>query len=281
MVLGGLTLLLWASAPLVSVPEGRFTMGRALTAHDDEKPAHEVSISAFALEETLVTVADFRAFVAATKFVTSAEAVGFGMVSVEGLRDWEWHPVKGATWRTPFGPERAKALPVHDDWPVTMVSWKDAAAYCAWRGLRLPTEAEWEYAMRAGVTTRFPWGDSPTLSDGGVGLNYWQGPHQKNELKDGYLYLSPVKAFAPNAWGLFDPVGNVWQYTADWYAPDTYARDAAGVKDPHGPASGEQKVTRGGSWWCSKRTCTGYGLFARGKTKLDEAANNVGFRCVR
>ncbi|MFO0598240.1 MAG: formylglycine-generating enzyme family protein [Myxococcaceae bacterium] len=276
----GLALSL-GSAPLLDVPAGHFTMGRELTAHDDEKPPHEVTVSAFALEATLVTVADFRAFVAATKHVTGAETVGFGMVATEGLKDWEWKPVKGASWKTPFGPELATRLPVHDDWPVTMVTWKDAATYCAWKGLRLPTEAEWEYAMRAGVKTRFPWGDSPTLADGGVGLNYWQGAHQKNELKDGWLYLSPVKAFAPNGWGFFDPVGNVWQYTADWYAPDTYARDAQGVKDPHGPPTGEQKVTRGGSWWCSKRTCTGYGLFARGKTKLDEAANNVGFRCAR
>lgn len=268
------------AAPLVPVPAGTFTMGRELTAKDDEKPAHQVQVSALKVEATLVTVADFRAFVDATGHVTSAEELGYGSLAVEGLHDWEWRPVKGASWRAPFGPERAAELPLHDDWPVTMVSWKDAAAYCAWKGRRLPTEAEWEYAMRAGATTRFPWGDSPFVGDGGVGLNYWQGGHEKNAQLDGYLYLSPVKAFPPNAWGLFDPVGNVWQYTADWYAPDTYARDAKGVKDPTGPAKGEQKVTRGGSWWCSKRTCAGYGLFARGKTKLDLAANNVGFRCV-
>jgi formylglycine-generating enzyme required for sulfatase activity len=277
---GAVVALALSAAPLVDVPAGAFTMGRPLTARDDEKPAHRVSVSALRVEATLVTVADFRAFVQATNYVTSAEHLGYGSLSVEGLHDWEWQPVKGASWRAPFGPQRALAVPLQDDWPVTMVSWKDAAEYCGWLGRRLPTEAEWEYAMRAGATTRFPWGDSPFTADGGVGLNFWQGGHEKNELKDGFLYLSPVKAFPPNAWGLFDPVGNVWQYTADWYAADTYARDAKGVKDPTGPEVGELKVTRGGSWWCSKRTCTGYGLFARGKSKLDLSANNVGFRCV-
>lgn len=275
---GALVFLALAGAPLVSVPSGTCTMGRALSAHDDEKPAHRVELTSFQIEATLVTVADFGAFVTATRYVTSAESLGFGNVAIEGFRDWEWRPVKGATWRAPFGPDHPGIAA--DDLPVTMISWKDAAAYCAWLGRRLPTEAEWEYAMRAGATTRFPWGDSPFTADGGAGLNFWQGNHTHNELADGYLYLSPVRAFPPNAWGLFDPVGNVWQYTADWYAADTYALDAKGAKDPVGPSVGKQKVTRGGSWWCSKRACAGYGLFARGKTKLDEAANNVGFRCV-
>ncbi len=271
--------LLLAAAPLISLDGGSFVMGRELTAHDDEKPPHVVEIGALSVEATLVTTADFREFVEATKFQTSAEQLGFGMVAVEGMKEWEWQPVKGASWRQPFGPSHPE-LRVADDWPVTMVSWRDAAAYCGWKKRRLPTEAEWEYVMRAGATTRFPWGDSPTRDDGSAGLNSWQGWHTKNELKDGYLYLSPVRAFAPNAWGLFDAVGNVWQYTADWYAPDTYARDAAGVKNPVGPTAGALKVTRGGSWWCSKKACAGYGLFARGKTKPDAAYNNAGFRCV-
>lgn len=272
--------LVLAAAPLVSLDGGSFVMGRELTAHDDEKPPHTVRLRAFELEETLVTTADFRAFVEATRFQTSAERAGFGMVAVEGLKEWEWQPVKGATWRHPFGPTHPE-LVIADDWPVTMVSWRDAAAYCAWKQRRLPTEAEWEFAMRAGATTRFPWGDFPTRDGGKPGLNYWQGWHTKNERKDGYLYLSPVRAFPPNAFGLYDPVGNVWQYTADWYAADTYARDAAGVTDPRGPGAGTLKVTRGGSWWCSQKACAGYGLFARGKTKPDAAYNNVGFRCAR
>ncbi len=280
MVLPGLVVVALASAPLVPVPEGDFTMGRATSAHDDETPPHRVHLAAFQAEATLVTVADFRAFVAATGHVTTAEQLGYGHLAFDGMKEWEWTPTRGASWRAPFGPDRAAALPLQDDWPVTLVTWNDAAAYCAWKGRRLPTEAEWEYAMRAGATTRFPWGDSPVQPDGGVGLNYWQGPHTRSENSDGHLYFSPVRAFPPNAWGLFDPVGNVWQYTSDWYAADTYAHDAAGVKNPSGPPRGEQKVTRGGSWWCSKRTCAGYGLFARGKSKPNLTANNVGFRCV-
>jgi formylglycine-generating enzyme required for sulfatase activity len=281
MVLSAGVALFVAAAPLLPVPAGDFVMGRELTAHPDERPAHRVHVSAFSLEATLVTVADFRAFVEATHYETSAEQLGFGLLAVEGMKEWQWAPTKGASWRQPFGPERVRELPLQEDWPVTMVSWLDAQAYCAWKGRRLPTEAEWEYAMRAGATTRFPWGDSPRTADGRAGLNYWQGLHTKNEQGDPYLYLSPVRAFPPNAWGFFDPVGNVWQFTADWYAADTYARDAAGVSDPTGPQKGEQRVTRGGSWWCSKRTCAGYGLYARGKTKLDAPFNNAGFRCAQ
>jgi formylglycine-generating enzyme required for sulfatase activity len=269
-----------SAAPLVPVPAGDFVMGRALTAHPDEQPPHRVHVSAFLLEQTLVTVADFRAFVDATGYVTTAEKLGYGLIAVEGMKEWAWTPAKHASWRAPFGPEHSKELPTRDDWPATVLSWLDAHAYCAWQHRRLPTEAEWEYAMRAGASTRFPWGDDPMLPDGGAGLNFWQGLHTHSERRDAYLYLSPVTAFSPNAFGLYDPVGNVWQYTADWYAADTYAHDAQGTSDPHGPDKGELKVTRGGSWWCSKQTCAGYGLFARGKTKLEAAYNNVGFRCA-
>ena len=259
-------------AALVEVPEGDFVMGRDLGGHDDEHPAHRVHVAAFTLDATLVTVAEFRAFADSTHFATSAERLGYGMVATEGLAEWEWVKTPGASWRAPFG---SAPVAIADDWPVTMVSWADANAYCRAQGRRLPTEAEWEYAMRAGVSTRFPWGDSPVQGDGGVGLNYWQGPHTQSRNTDGYLYLSPVRAFAPNALGLYDPVGNLWQWVADWYADDAYRHPA-----PLGPASGTRKVARGGSWWCSKHTCTGYGLFARGKTVPDAPFNNNGFRCA-
>jgi formylglycine-generating enzyme len=265
-----------AQAPLIAIPAGEFTMGRSVGGRDDEHPPHRVKVSAFLLEATLVTVADFKTFVEATGYRTSAERLGYGVTAREGLKEWQWEQTPGATWRTPFG-----TLAVGDDWPVTLVSWVDANAYCAWKHRRLPTEAEWEYAMRAGSSSRFPWGDSPVKPDGGVGLNAWQGLHLKNQRADGFLYASPVTAFPPNAWGLFDPVGNLWQWTADWYAEDSYAKAGDPAVDPRGPATGTLRVARGGSWWCSKQTCAGYGLFARGKTKPEAPFNNNGFRCAQ
>lgn len=266
---------------MIEIPAGTFTMGRDDASHADQRPAHEVTISAFFIDETLVTVADFREFVDATGWVTSAERLGFGMTAVEGMEDWAWVRVPGASFRAPFAPE-AHVPPPRDDEPVVMVSWHDAAAYCAHRGARLPTEAEWEYAMRAGATTRFPWGDDPRRDDGALGLNFWQGSsHRKDTREDGHLYVSPVRAFRPNAWGVYDPVGNVWQWTADWYARDTYEKDAPRVVDPRGPATGWAKVARGGSWWCSARACSAYGLQARGKSRPDAPFSNNGFRCAR
>ncbi|MBX7096532.1 MAG: formylglycine-generating enzyme family protein [Myxococcaceae bacterium] len=266
---------------MVLIPGGSFTRGRAASRHPDETPVHRVTVSPFFLDETLVTVARFRRFVDETHHRTSAEVLGHGMTAVEGMADWEWEQCAGASWRAPWGEARAKDIPLHEDWPVVMVSWNDADAFCRHQGQRLPTEAEWEYAMRAGATTRYPWGESPQRPDGGYGLNFWQGDsHAHNTRADGYLYLSPVKAFAPNAFGVFDPVGNVWQWVQDWYASDTYARSAPSAVDPHGPSTGDVKVSRGGSWWCSKGTCSGFGLVARGKSLPDAPYANNGFRCA-
>ena len=267
-------------SPMIAVPTGSFTMGRDGSAHLDESPAHTVTVSAFEIDATLVTVAQFRAYVAETGVVTAAEQLGFGMSSVEGMDDWKWQKTKGANWRFPWGPD--SGIVQSDDAPVVMVSWNDANAYCAHYGKRLPTEAEWEYAMRAGSSLRYPWGDEPTLPNGKYGLNFWQGAdHHRNDLLDGHLYTSPVTTFPPNAWGIYDPVGNVWQWVNDWYAADTFQKDVHGVTDPQGPSTGWAKVARGGSWWCSAGTCAGYGLYGRGKSQPDAPYPNNGFRCVR
>jgi sulfatase modifying factor 1 len=173
---------------------------------------------------------------------------------------------------------------LRDDAPVVMVSWFDATAYCASLGEKLPTEAEWEYAMRAGRSdTRYPWGD--TANPGGkYRLNYWQGEsHKHNDRDDGWVYVSPVKAYPPNAWGLYDAVGNVWQWTRDWYSETTYRDTAAAglVHDPTGPARGVRRVVRGGSWWCGACACEGNGLFYRGNTLPNAPYDNIGFRCVK
>jgi formylglycine-generating enzyme required for sulfatase activity len=270
-------------APLavrVRIPAGEFVQGRNDAERLDERPAHRVSVQAFELDATLVTRAAFARFVDETGYVTSAEELGFGMAAREGMDDWEWARAPHASWRAPFleGTAEVDAF-LRPDAPVVMVSFVDAEAYCRHYGARLPSEAEWEYAMRANSQgTRYPWGDGPER-DGKIGLNFWQGAsHHKNERIDGYLYVSPVRAFPPNAWGAFDPVGNVWQWTADSYAPDAYARAVRGLAPT---IQGDERVLRGGSWWCGACTCEGMGLFYRGKARPRAAYNNNGFRCAR
>lgn len=273
---------------MVAIPAGSFIRGRsrARTDRPDESPPHRVALHGFFMDATLVTRLDFKRFVDATGYRTTAEKQGMGVGAQEGMNDWEWERIPGASWRRPFWEDTPDTPAfLRDDAPVVMVSFFDAQAYCAHYGKRLPTEAEWEYAMRAGSSgTRYPWGDSPQRSPGVLGLNFWQGAsHRKNLRQDGHVYVSPVRAFPPNAWGLYDPVGNLWQWTADWYAEDTYARLAARgeVTDPHGPPQGEKRVTRGGSWWCGACTCEGNGLYYRGKSAPSETFNNNGFRCAR
>jgi formylglycine-generating enzyme required for sulfatase activity len=245
-----------------------------------------VLVSDFWLDETLVTRAAFDAFVAETHHVSSASRLGYGLGASEGMGDWEWERIPSASYRRPFWEETSEhASFLRPDAPVVMVSYDDASAFCAYRlGARLPTEAEWEYAMRAGRPgSRYPWGDQPT-QDGAYGLNFWQGEsHAHNDRLDGWVYVSPVKTYKPNAWGFYDPVGNVWQWTSDWYSATTYVEAARRgvVRDPHGPPTGDRRVVRGGSWWCGASVCDGGGLFYRGKSLPTAPYNNIGFRCAR
>jgi sulfatase modifying factor 1 len=250
--------------------------GRASSARRDERSPHAVAVAAFCLDRTLATRASFGRFVAATGSVTAAARRGYGVESVEGMLDWEWRRVPHGSWRRPFTTEDADTRGyLRDDAPVVMVSWRDAVAYCGWRRGRLPTEEEWEYAMRAGARgTRFPWGDAIDGPDGGARLNRWEGAsHARNDRRDGYVYVSPVRAFAPNAWGFYDPAGNVWQWTADAFEGRPSEVDA-------GEASPDQRVLRGGSWWCAACTCEGYGLWYRGHAAARAAFSNNGFRCA-
>ncbi|APR86485.1 Sulfatase modifying factor 1 precursor [Minicystis rosea] len=270
---------------MVRIPAGRFIRGRDETERRDESPPHEVALRGFLLDRTLVTREAFARFVEETSYVTTAERIGYGFGSAEGMDDWTWERIPHASWRRPFREENGDTRAfLRPDAPVVMVTFHDAVAYCAHAGKRLPTEAEWEYAMRAGSSgTRYPWGDSPAR-DGRPALNFWQGSsHHENLRTDGFVYVSPVRAFAPNAFGLHDPVGNVWQWTADWYADDTYARAAvrAPALDPRGPDTGKARVLRGGSWWCGACTCEGNGLFYRGKADPQAPFNNNGFRCAK
>lgn len=274
------------SNTLVLIKGGEFNRGKNITNRPDESPAHKVEVSDFYYQETLVTVKQFKEFRKESGYITLAEKKGYCMISYEGMKDWDWEKKEGANYLYPFGLD--SPFENKDDYPVVCVSYLDAKSYCEFYKMRLPTEAEWEYAARAGSGSRFPWGESPEKK-GKYLLNFWQGETHKNSVnKDGHLYLSSVKSFPPNKWGVYDPVGNVWQFTNDYYSALTYrevfkyTKETGKIlKDPKGPKEGKTVITRGGSWWCSEKACNGFGLNYRGKVFTYSSYNNNGFRCVK
>jgi formylglycine-generating enzyme required for sulfatase activity len=204
------------------------------------------------------------------------------------LRWWSYVP--GASWRHPSGPD--SDLDDRGDHPVVHVAYEDAAAYAAWAGKRLPTEAEWEFAARGGLAgAAYPWGDEFKPA-GRWMANTWQGQFPRESLaEDGYPGIAPVGRYPANGYGLVDTSGNVWEWCSDWYRPDAYARDAAqGVAvNPRGPADSHdpqepgqaKRVQRGGSFLCSDQYCSRYIVGTRGKGEISSATNHIGFRCVK
>ncbi|MEJ2889613.1 formylglycine-generating enzyme family protein [Actinomycetospora aeridis] len=274
----------------VLLPAGTFAMGDHHgdgDPGDGERPVHRVTVSAFAMDATTVTNASFARFVKDTGYVTDAERWESSAVfhlafvgdrsdvltSVDGA-PW-WLAVRGASWRHPEGP--GSGIGDRANHPVVHVSWHDATAYCAWAGKRLPTEAEWEYAARGGLEgARFPWGDE-------IGrkwpLNIWQGRFPtENTREDGYLTTAPVKTYRPNGLGLWQAVGNVWEWCADRFAADWYARSPE--HDPAGPDEGEARVMRGGSYLCHDSYCNRYRVAARTSNTPESSSGNLGFRCA-
>lgn len=302
------------------IPGGHFTMGSDHSlARKNELPLHRVYVDGFWMDVTEVTNAQFQKFVEATGYVTTAERSvqweelkkqvppGTAKPSDEELRPgslvftppdvavtlsdmrgwWTW--TTGASWRHPEDP--TSSIEGRDDHPVVQVSWDDAVAYCKWAGKQLPTEAQWEFAARGGLQRKpFVWGDTP-LSDENPQANVWQGkfPHS-NTKADGYVRTAPVKSFAPNGFGLYDLAGNVWEWTSDWYRPDTYALRAGqdGVRNPTGPDESYDphqpftplRVQRGGSFLCNDVYCASYRPAARMPCSPDTGMSHVGFRCV-
>ena len=296
----------------VWIPGGDFVMGDEGFA--DARPRHTVHVGGFWMDETEVTNEQFAEFVRQSGYVTIAErtprledfpphirkdlreplvpgALAFtpekcppGQVCLTCEDWWEYRP--GTNWRHPEGP--GSDLKGREKHPAVHIAWHDAVAYAKWAGKRLPTEAEWECAARGGLEgKRYYWGDE--LRPGGRWMaNIWQGDFPRdNRADDGFSGTAPVKSFPPNAYGLYDMAGNVWEWCADWYRPDYYA--SSPKDNPQGPESsidpdgrGEPKrVQRGGSFLCSDNYCMRYRAGARGQGELNTGQSHTGFRCVR
>jgi sulfatase modifying factor 1 len=292
------------------IPGGTFAMGSDEFA--DAQPVHRVSVDGFWMDKTDVTNAQFAAFVAATGYVTIAErtpdpkdfpgvpaeqllpgAVVFtapaNAVRLDNVAQW-WAYVPYANWRHPAGP--SSTIADKQDHPVVDVTWEDAVAYAKWAGKRLPTEAEWEFAARGGLDRKpYVWGDD-FRPHGKFMANTFQGHFpDTNTAEDGFAGTSPVAAFPPNAYGLYDMAGNVWQWCADWYRPDYYQTlNADNIPhNPQGPPASldpaepavPKRVQKGGSFLCTDQYCTRYMPGARGKNDPLTPTNHTGFRCVK
>lgn len=295
---------------------GEFVMGS--NAHyPEEAPARRVGVDGFWIDQAPVTNRQFAVFVEQTGHVSLAEqapdiadypeadpamlqagsslfVVPAGRLTTANPMQW-WQFSFGTDWRHPHGPDSdVAALPDH---PVVHISFADAEAYARWSGKALPTEAEWEFAARGGQSSAYAWGDD--LAPGGKMMaNYWQGQFpNENLLHDGFERTSPVGSFPPNAFGLYDMIGNVWEWTLDWYAH--HANDGASAASccvPRNPRGGlerdshdlndpgrrfPRKVLKGGSHLCAENYCRRYRPAARYPQTIDSTTSHIGFRCIR
>ncbi len=305
---------------MVWIPGGEFIMGSdELDTYEHERPAHRVKIKGFWMDETEVTNEQFKIFTEATNYITTAErkpvweelrkqlppdtpkppdsvlmpgslvfhAPAQPVMSNDYTLWWEWK--KGVDWKHPEGPQ--SNLDGKWNHPVVHVSYEDALAYATWAGKRLPTEAEWEFASRGGKEQqRYSWGNDVN-PQGKFMANTFQGSFPANNLKeDGFEGSAPVKTFPSNEYGLYDMIGNVWEWTSDWYDANyfqTLARNAV-TENPKGPEKSfdpnepyaQKRVTKGGSFLCANNYCLNYRPSARQGTAFDSGLSHIGFRCV-
>jgi formylglycine-generating enzyme len=300
---------------MVLVPGGTFRMGSDKH-YPEEAPVHRVAIDGFWIDRTPITNRQFKEFVRATGHRTVAEIppdpkdypgalphMFFAGSLVFNpprhpvdLRDWSqwWQFLKGADWRHPYGPK--SSINALDSHPVVHVSFADAQAYATWAGKDLPTEAEWEYAARGGIDgAEFAWGDG--FTPGGKHMaNTWQGEFpRENRNEDGYERTSPVMAFPPNGYGVYDMIGNVWEWTRDWYSAKHDVDESKACCIPKNPSGGRddasydrslpnikipRKVIKGGSHLCAPNYCRRYRPAARHAQPIDTSTSHVGFRCI-
>lgn len=303
------------------IPEGFENMEPTALPQGDEFPKHPVKVSSFWMDTHEVTNAEFAEFVETTGYVTVAEkpidweeikkqlppgtpkppdenllpsSLVFYYAPRSSSRDnlanwWQFKP--GVSWKHPKGP--GSSIEGRENHPVVHISWYDALAYAKWVGKRLPTEAEWEYAMRGGLEDKmYPWGNDKTEQDTHY-ANHLQGEFPyTNTVDDGFEYTAPVGSFPPNGYGLYDMAGNVWEWASDWYSGKYYtelAQTGEVAVDPQGPREGfevynnleKKKVIRGGSFLCHDNWCSGYRNARRMRNTPDSSMEHVGFRCVR
>ncbi len=307
---------------MVWIPGGRFSQGAlAIDTHalDHEKPAHEVEVDGFYMDVHEVTNAQFSKFVEETGYVTVAERkVDWEELKEQlpegipkphdsvlkpgsmtfmkchstplGLQDYSqwWNWTAGANWKHPKGPD--STILGLENHPVVQVAYEDALAYCKWAGRRLPTEAEWEYAARGNQNDNvFFWGNE--ASDLKNFANTWEGEFPvRNTLEDGFERSAPVRSYAPNAFGLYDMAGNVWEWTSDWYSTDYYQnlKEKGPAKNPKGPKTAfnpstpnaKEKIIKGGSFLCHASYCASYRISSRMATTPDSSLEHLGFRTV-
>jgi formylglycine-generating enzyme required for sulfatase activity len=307
LVVGSLLAQQPSTEGMVWIAGGEAVLGSQVG--EPDAPLHRVRLDGFWLDATEVTNAQFARFVAATGYVTDAEKkpsaeeipgvpedqlfagslVFTPPADAVDLREfWQWWTfLAGADWRHPTGPGSTNVG--LDEHPVVHVSWRDANAFAAWAGKRLPTEAEWEFAARGGLDQqRFVWGDDK-VPDGVWRTNIWQGKFPtKNTLADGFATTAPVRAFAPNAFGLSGMSGNVWEWCSDFYHPRGYGDGKQVLVNPQGPErsfdpqepGAVKRVMRGGSFLCSDEYCLGYLPGTRMKSSPDTSLCHTGFRCA-
>jgi formylglycine-generating enzyme required for sulfatase activity len=261
---------------MLHVPNLTFSMGSNLSA--EEKPIHQVSLDDYWIDQTEVTNSMFAKFIDASGYLTDAEKLGSGLVYQPGINtQTKWLLTAGASWQHPEGP--GSSLGGLDLHPVVQVSWNDAAAYCAWAGARLPTEAEWELAARGTDGRIYPWGNQrPTAKLANSADVHLDAQWAVKSINDGYEFTSPVGHYpaGKSPFGLYDMAGNAAEWVQDWY--DAYYYYHSPVSNPQGPASGLLKGLRGGQWSYS---ASGLRSAARLGQPVNFASDYAGFRCAR